>query len=121
MGIIDWEFARPRNRFDDLAWAAVWSVPLRSDAEAVTGWDCWTHPPDRRHRLALLIDGYSDGSPAEVVDRAADVLRQTRRDVQHLADLGLEPQRTWAADGSADQDLDRADWIERNRRHLASA
>jgi hypothetical protein len=120
VGIIDWEFARPRSRFDDLAWAAVWSVPLRSDDEAVTGWDCWEAVPDRPRRLELLIDGYGDGSPDDVVDRAVVVLRQTRRDVQYLANLGLEPQRMWVADGSADQDLERAEWIVRHRRSLVS-
>ncbi len=111
VGIIDWEFARPGSRFDDLAWAAIWSVPLRCDAEAVDGWACWEKPPDRRRRLRVLVDGYGSGVPARVVDDAVRLLRRTAADVHALADRGLEPQLSWVRTGVADQDLNRADWI----------
>jgi hypothetical protein len=119
VGVIDWELARPGDRLDDLAWTAVWTVPLRSDAEAVDGWGCWTEPPDRVHRLDGLLDAYGlDGvAPAAVVAHAAAVLRRTHADVVALAEEGFEPQRTWVQTGEADADLARAEWIERAVRH----
>src|SRR5262249_10084992 len=107
VGIIDWEFARPRPRRDDLAWAAVWSVPLRPDAQAVTGWDCWNEPPNRPQRLDLLLEGYGDrnSTPEAIVDRAVAVLRQTYDDVTALAHNGYEPQATWMKTGVAQHDL----------------
>jgi len=35
--------------------------------------------------------------------------------VKLLADQGVEPQRTWVAEGSLDEEIAEIAWIERNR------
>jgi len=63
--LIDWEFAQPGTRLDDLASAAKHWVPLMSDERARA--DGWTTPLDRMVRLRLLCDAYG----LDHVDRTA--------------------------------------------------
>ena len=54
--LIDWEFAQPGNRIEDLASAAKHWVPLLSDDRAAS--EGWAVPVDRTRRLEILCDGY---------------------------------------------------------------
>ena len=56
VALIDWDFAQPGTRLDDLASLAKHWVPLASDARATA--DGWTLPVDRRRRLRVLCDAY---------------------------------------------------------------
>jgi Phosphotransferase enzyme family len=57
--LIDWDLAAPGRRLDDLASAAYFWLPLRSDTRAVP----WGLPSDRRpERLRLLCDSYGLGA-----------------------------------------------------------
>jgi aminoglycoside phosphotransferase (APT) family kinase protein len=55
-GIIDWDLAGPGTALSDLAFVAWQWVPLHGPQ--VTGLLGWTHPPDRTHRMRLLLDAY---------------------------------------------------------------
>lgn len=97
VALIDWDHANPGDPLDDLAYLAAYAAPLAADdAEAMT-WMRHPRPPDRRHRLEVIANGYGT-DVAELVDRAGAVMAKTNRTVEHMARLGLEPQRTWAAD-----------------------
>ena len=54
VGLIDWDFAVPGPAIADLAQAAIGFVPLARDA--VWRRAGFPHPPDRRHRLAVLCE-----------------------------------------------------------------
>jgi len=55
VALIDWELAAPGRRITDVAMAAAWWAPLRSDEGAKH----FGVPTDRRHeRLRRLADGY---------------------------------------------------------------
>lgn len=116
VGLVGWDLARPGSALDDVAWALVWSVPLRPDAEAVDGWGCWRGaPPDRRHRLGVFVEAYGvDALPAraELLARAVSVLARTHDSTRVLAALGVEPQSSFVASGG-DVVLPRmAAWID---------
>lgn len=69
-GIIDWDSAGPSNRVWDFSYLAHHLVPFHADADlAAWGWD---QVPDRRSRLAMLIDAYGRDlmDPEELVDSA---------------------------------------------------
>jgi hypothetical protein len=56
VALIDWDFAQPGSRLDDLASLAKHWVPLMSDERAAG--DGWRLPVDRRHRLRVMCDAY---------------------------------------------------------------
>ena len=56
VALIDWDFAQPGPRLDDLASAAKHWVPLTSDERAAE--DGWRLPVDRGARLRVLCDAY---------------------------------------------------------------
>jgi hypothetical protein len=67
VALIDWDLARPGERADDVAVAALWWVPLQPDQEATH----WGLPVDRRsERLRGLCDGYGLDERGDVVKRA---------------------------------------------------
>lgn len=84
VALIDWEFAQPGTRLDDLASAAKHWVPLCSDERA--GGDGWQLPMDRIARLRILCDAYGLGDD----DRAALIPTVLRN-----ALYGYESHRTW--------------------------
>jgi Phosphotransferase enzyme family len=58
--LIDWDFAQPGTRLDDLASAAKHWVPLASDERALA--DGWSLPVQRVERLRVLCDAYGLGA-----------------------------------------------------------
>jgi len=90
VALIDWEFAQPGTRLEDVASAAKHWVPLISDRRASD--DGWELPIDRVARLRLLCDAYGLG----VADRAA--LLPT---VLHNAERGYLSHKTWGEAGVA--------------------
>ena len=66
-----------------------------------------------------LIDAFLDayGMPADF-DVADAVVRRRQSTIEHvrsLADQGVEPQRTWVAEGSLEHEAAEIRWIEENR------
>jgi len=56
VALIDWDFAQPGTRLDDLVSAAKHWIPLMSDDRA--GAEGWALPLDRPKRLRVLCDAY---------------------------------------------------------------
>lgn len=111
VGLFDWDLARPGPALDDVAYTLDYLAPLRPDEDCLR-WHGFLEVPDRAARLRTFLDAYgSRATPAEAV---AAVLARKRRTAEEVADLarrGLEPQRTWVAEG----------FLARNAEHLAWA
>lgn len=117
VGLIDWDYLHPAPRLDDIAYALRWFAPLRSDQHALE-WHHFPVVPDRAARVRTFVEAYGDlpdfDVAAVVVDRIQAVIK-LRRD---LADRGIEPQRTWVADGAEERDLEEIAWIDAHRSDL---
>ena len=114
IALLDWDFLHPAPRLDDVAYALLWFAPMRDD-ESVMEWHHFPEVPDRRARIDAFLDAY--GLPADF-DVADAVIRRRHATIEHvrsLADQGLEPQKTWVAEGSLEQEAAEIRWIEENR------
>jgi hypothetical protein len=54
VGLLDFEYARPGDPLDDVAYACEYVVPFRDDATCLR-WHRFSTPPNRRRRLELLV------------------------------------------------------------------
>lgn len=122
VGLFDWDLAHPAPALDDVAYALEHLAPFRDDDEAAR-WRGFAAAPDRRRRVRVFVDAYG-GAPADLDDAALVEAviarqRQTVEDCAALAAAGVEPQRTWVADGFLDELRARVRWSEANR-HLFS-
>lgn len=110
VGLIDWDFARPGRRIDDLAYLAWQLVPLQSEGRRQQyGLD---HRLDLGSRLRVLCDAYGgDFSPAAVVGAAIEVIEAERRDTEELAARGLHPWNRFVEDGALEAFAGEAQWI----------
>lgn len=114
VALIDWDFLHRAPRLDDVAYALLWFAPMRDDEAALT-WHHFARVPDRRARIEAFLDDY--GMPADF-DVADAVVRRRHATIEHvrfLADQGQEPQKTWVAEGSLDEEAAEIAWIEENR------
>lgn len=118
VGLIDWDFARPGRRIDDLAFLAWQLVPLQSEGRCQQyGLDPST---DLRARLTTLCDAYGgDYSPAAVVSAAIGVVQAEHDETAELAARGLHPWVMFAEDGSLAAHTAEAQWIRRAATELA--
>ncbi|HEX4470474.1 MAG TPA: hypothetical protein VH085_00790 [Nocardioides sp.] len=73
--------------------------------------------PDRRHRVEVFLEAYGDLPAFDLVDAVAGRMRATRDLMAARAAAGVEPQRTWVADGAAEREDDEIRWVEEHR-HL---
>jgi hypothetical protein len=105
IALIDWELAAPVSRVLEVALAATYWAPLRTDAQ-LAGWGL---PLDRRgERLRILCDAYGlDGSQRE---RLLGELEAQRRGRLERAD--------WRVTGRQAV-LDNLQWLEERRDELA--
>jgi Phosphotransferase enzyme family len=117
IALIDWDYLHPAPRLDDVAYALRWFAPLRSDEHA-RDWHHFPVIPDRRARAQTFIKAYGALPVFDVVDVVTDRIRSVMRLRRGLADQGVEPQRTWVADGAEERDADEIDWIEAHREEL---
>lgn len=114
VALLDWDYLHPGARVDDVAYALLWFAPLRDDDSALE-WHHFAEVPDRRARIDAFLDAY--GMPADL-DVADAVIRRRHATIEHvrlLADQGQEPQRTWVAEGSLEEEAAEIRWIEENR------
>lgn len=114
VGLIDWDFLHPAPRLDDVTYALFWFAPMRADNECVD-WHHFRVVPDRRARVQSFLAAYGELPEFDVVAGVADRRRATVRQMQAMATLGIEPQRTWVADGLVEQELAEIRWLEANR------
>jgi len=118
VALIDWELAAPGRRLTDVAAAAMWWTPLRSDVHARR----YGLPTDRRaERLRLLADGYGlEGDERhDLIDAVLRLVRAWHEAYRVLGGVGrLEPwARRWD-DGRGDYILAGATWIVDHRPEL---
>ena len=114
VALLDWDFLHPAPRLDDVAYALVWFAPLRDD-EACLEWHHFPEVPDRRARIMAFLDAYGMAPDFDVAEAVIDRRRVTIEHERSLAEQGVEPQRTWVAEGSLDEAAAEIDWVERNR------
>lgn len=119
VGLIDWDFARPGQALDDVAYALEYFAPFRSDDHACDDRDGhhFPEPPDRRERLRAFASAYGLGTTAGLVDRVIARQSDTVAQVRDLAERGIEPQRSWVQQGYLDELRGRVEWS-RQHRHL---
>ena len=114
VGILDWDFAAPGPRLNDVAYALEYAIPFRDDDAAGT-WHHFAEPPDRRARLEIVAEAYGLTSTEGLVDQVIARQRLTIAHVEELAARGLEPQATWVGDGTLDESRRLIAWAEENR------
>lgn len=114
VALIDWDYLHPAPRVDDVAYALRWFAPLRSDEHALE-WHHFPVVPDRAARVRTFLAAYGDLPDFDVVEAVTERIRSVMRLRRDLADRGIEPQRTWVADGADARDLEEIRWIEEHR------
>lgn len=117
VGLIDWDYLHPAPRLDDVAYALRWFAPLRSD-ELALDWHHFPQVPDRVARVRTFLEAYGDLAPFDVADAVVERIRAVIDLRGELAARGVEPQRTWVADGAEERDLEEIAWIEAHRADL---
>ncbi|PKH41250.1 Phosphotransferase enzyme family protein [Nocardioides alpinus] len=117
VALIDWDYLHPAPRLDDVAYALRWFAPLRSDAHALD-WHHFPEVPDRRARVQTFVEAYGGLAPFDVADVVVERIRSVIALMHDLAEQGIEPQRTWVADGADERDLEEIAWIEAHRDDL---
>jgi hypothetical protein len=116
VGLLDWDYLHPGPRLDDVAYALRWFVPLRADEHALD-WHHFPEVPDRRHRVRVFLEAYGDLPAFDVAEVVAGRMRATRDLMSSRAAQGVEPQRTWVADGAVERENEEIRWVEAHR-HL---
>jgi aminoglycoside phosphotransferase (APT) family kinase protein len=116
VALLDWDFLHPGPRVDDVAYALRWFAPLRDDEHALE-WHHFPAVPDRRARVETFLATYGDLPPFDVAAEAVAVMRRTRDRMAELAAQGVEPQRTWVAEGALDDEAQEIAWV-LDHRHL---
>ena len=114
VALLDWDFLHRAPGLDDVAYALLWFAPMRDD-ESSLAWHHFPQVPDRRARIDAFLDAYGMEPDFDV---AAAVIRRRHATIEHvrfLADQGREPERTWVAEGSIEEEAAEIDWIEANR------
>ena len=110
-GLIDWDFLHRAPRLDDVAYALLWFTPARDD-EITLIWHHFPTVPDRASRVRVFLETYG-GLPAfDVGETIAARMEWTMAMELSLAEAGVEPQRTWVAEGSQERAADEARWCE---------
>jgi aminoglycoside phosphotransferase (APT) family kinase protein len=114
VALLDWDFLHPAPRLDDVAYALLWFAPMRDD-EACLRWHHFSEVPDRRARIHAFLDAYGMMASFDVAQAVINRRHETIEHVRFLADQGVEPQRTWVAEGSLEEEAAEINWIEANR------
>jgi len=109
VGLVDFDFAHPGAAIDDVAYALEYTAPFRDDEQAMR-WQGFDAPPDRARRIEVFAEEYGLPTVDGLVDAVIRRQELTGIHVRMLADQGLEPQRTWVAEGYLDEMAARAQW-----------
>ena len=117
VGLLDFEYARPGDPLDDVAYALEYVVPFRDDATCLR-WHRFPKPPDRRRRLELFAEAYGLSSAEGLVDRVIARQQEQMRIVRRLAALGEQRQIDQLANGYLDELQQRMVWSTEHQRLL---
>lgn len=110
VGLVDWDFLHRGPRVDDVAYALQWFAPARTD-EQVLDWHHFREVPDRAARIRAFLDAYGELPGFDVPEAIARRMESTMSQELALAQAGVEPQRTWVADGSQDEAAQEVRWV----------
>jgi hypothetical protein len=119
VGLVDFDLAQPGAALDDVAYALEYTAPFRDDVQAMR-WQGFDAPPDRARRVEVFAEEYGLSTVDGLVDAVTRRQETTTVRVRALADLGLEPQRTWVAEGFCDELAARVQWSKDNRARFMS-
>jgi len=114
VGLLDFEYARPGDPLNDVAYACEYFAPFRDDAECLR-WLRYPEPPDRRRRLLIFAESYGLSSADGLVDRVIAVQSDMRVRVARLADEGFPRQVDLVAAGYLEELQARIDWSLQHR------
>lgn len=116
VGFIDWDFAEPGTRLQDLAQAAWYFVPLRPDGPCRRAG--FTSPPERARRLHVLCRGHGAFTSREVVDELQRLISLEAERTQRLGARGLQPWATFLQRGDISEFTREAAWLRRHQETL---
>lgn len=116
VGLLDFEYARPGDPLDDVAFALDYVVPFRDDATCLR-WHRFRKPPDRQRRLRLFAEAYGLASAEGLVDRVIMSQHEHLEVVRRLADRGDRRQVDLVAIGYLLELRERVQWSVAHR-HL---
>jgi hypothetical protein len=116
VGLIDWDFLHRGPRLDDVAYALQWFAPARDDDMALT-WHHFPSVPDRAARVRAFLDAYGGLPHFDVAEAVATRMEATMALELSMAEAGVEPQRTWVAEGSQERAAGEVRWV-RDHEHL---
>lgn len=115
VALIDWDFLHRAPRLSDVAYALRWFAPVRDDQAAIE-WHHFPEVPCRRARIEAFLDAYGIAADFDVANVVVQRIRYGMEHVRYLADQGQEPQKTWVAEGSVEEEeLAEIRWIEGHR------
>jgi hypothetical protein len=114
VGLLDFEYARPGDPLNDVAYACEYFVPFRDDAECLR-WLRYPEPPDRRRRLLIFAESYGLSSADGLVDRVIAVQSDMRALVARLANEGFPRQVEQVTTGYLEELQARIDWSLQHR------
>ena len=118
VGLIDWDFAEPGPTVLDVGQLAWFGIPL-STLEGVREAG-FGSPPDLRHRLDVICEGYADFRPREVLDAVAEVQRIDLQRLREWGTVGIEPWAGFLPLGEVERiEADMA-WLRENRTLVGS-
>ncbi|NIK61075.1 phosphotransferase [Kribbella shirazensis] len=117
IGLFDWDYLHPGEPVDDIAYALFWFAPTRADDHCLN-WHHFPKVPDRRNRIHHFLTAYGPTPPFDVVDAIITRGQATIDLVHSLATQGIEPQRTWVADGITEQETTELQWVAAHRTAL---
>jgi Phosphotransferase enzyme family len=120
VGLIDWDFLHRGPRLDDVAYALRWFTPARDDAMALV-WHHFPTVPDRATRVRAFLQAYGGLPSFDVAETVASRMEATMAIELSLAQAGVEPQRTWVAEGSQEWAAGEVRWVRENAHLLRSA
>lgn len=108
-GLIDWDFAQPGERLEDLAQMAYYFIPLRSEE----GWReaGFKERPDFVKRLNTLVSAYGMYSVNELIEAVLVQQSEERKLVREKAAQGIEPWVYFFARGDVEESLRDTKWL----------
>lgn len=110
VGLVDCDFLHRGPRLDDVAYALRWFTPARDDEIALT-WHHFATVPDRALRVRDFLETYGGLPSFDVAEAIAARMEVTMVMELALAEAGVEPQRTWVAQGSQERAAGEARWV----------
>jgi hypothetical protein len=118
---IDWDFAQPGLRIDDVAAFAKHWAPLMSDERALS--HGWHVVPDRPGRLRMLADAYGldDDGRTALVDAAIRFASVTGAAHRRWAAAGMRPFAVMLARGLTEMIEADGEWLAAHRADFDAA